>query len=594
MCGIIACLGHNASPYIINGLKQLQNRGYDSAGLSLIHEDNWIVHKYVSDHSIKYLENIKYPMSINGIGHTRWATHGPKTIENSHPHKSYHNTFMVVHNGIIENYKLLKNFLIEKNYVFYSQTDTEVIANLLDYYYGHTHNVMDSIDKTIQSMEGTWGLCIQVLNEPNRLYCVRHGSPLLIGNGGNFSLISSEYSGFCGKINKYIELDSNDIARLEYINNEITLITKQHYILRDIPLEMFTESCSPYIHWTQKEIYEQSLTIWNVTNHGSRYRKDGTIVLGGLDKEQLSNIEHIILLGCGTSYFSACIGSKYMKKWCQFTSVQAIDASEFTKKDIPKKGKCAFLMVSQSGETKDLQKCIEMIEGHITIGVINKVDSVIAREVNCGCYLNAGREVGVASTKSFSSQVTLLSMISLWFSQLQSGLQSYHSKIIQDLIRLARDIEETLNINMTHYVGLFHQHCFILGKDIDEYTAKEAALKIKELSYIHAEGYSSSSLKHGPFALLEEDFPVILIAPRDKVWNKNENIYQELKTRGATILTITNEVLERENTIVVSKNKTYQCILNMIPLQKLAYELAISRRYNPDKPRNLAKVVTVE
>jgi glucosamine--fructose-6-phosphate aminotransferase (isomerizing) len=235
-----------------------------------------------------------------------------------------------------------------------------------------------------------------------------------------------------------------------------------------------------------------------------------------------------------------------------------------------------------------------MIEGHITIGVINKVDSVIAREVNCGCYLNAGREVGVASTKSFSSQVTLLSMISLWFSQLQCGLQSYHSKIIQDLIRLARDVEETLKINMTRYVGLFHQHCFILGKDIDEYTAKEAALKIKELSYIHAEGYSSSSLKHGPFSLLEEDFPVILIAPRDKVWNKNENIYQELKTRGATILTITNEVLERENTIVVSKNKTYQCILNMIPLQKLAYELAISRRYNPDKPRNLAKVVTVE
>jgi len=251
-------------------------------------------------------------------------------------------------------------------------------------------------------------------------------------------------------------------------------------------------------------------------------------------------------------------------------------------------------MVSQSGETKDLTKCIEMVEGHITIGVINKVDSAIAREVNCGCYLNAGREVGVASTKSFVSQVTLLSMISLWFSQLQCGIQSYHSKIIQDLIRLARDVEETLNLNMTPYVGLFHQHCFILGKDFDEYTAKEGALKIKELSYIHAEGYSSSSLKHGPFALLEEHFPVILIAPRDKLWHKNENSYQELKTRGATILTITNEVIERENTIVVSKNKTYQCILNMIPLQKLAYELAISRGYNPDKPRNLAKVVTVE
>lgn len=592
MCGIIACLGDIAAPYIINGLKQLQNRGYDSAGLSLIYENQWILKKYAADNSIQQLEDNVYPLSINGIGHTRWATHGPKTVENSHPHKSYNGTFMVVHNGIIENYKVLKKFLIQKDYIFYSQTDTEIIANLLDYY-NKEYSVINSIEKTIQSMEGTWGLCIQTLQEPNVLYCVRHGSPLLVGNGGNFALVSSEYSGFCGKITKYIELNSNDICKIEHINNEIHISTKNDYLLRDIQLEPFIDTYEPYSHWTQKEIYEQNNTILNVTNHGSRYKKDGTIVLGGLNDKQLSNIEHIILLGCGTSYYSACIGSKYMKKWCNYVSVQAFDAGEFTKYDIPN-GKCVFIMVSQSGETKDLQKCIELVEGHITIGVINKVDSVIAREVYCGCYLNAGREVGVASTKSFVSQVTLLSMISLWFSQLQSGVKPHHSKIIKDLIQLPKDIEETLNINMKSYVDLFNKDCFILGKDYDEYTAKEGALKIKELSYIHAEGYSSSSLKHGPFALLETNFPVILICPRDKYWSKNENIYEEIKSREATIITITNEPLEREHTIIVSKNKTYQCILNMIPLQILAYELAISRGINPDKPRNLAKVVSVE
>jgi glucosamine--fructose-6-phosphate aminotransferase (isomerizing) len=339
------------------------------------------------------------------------------------------------------------------------------------------------------------------------------------------------------------------------------------------------------MHWTQKEIYEQSHTIDNVIKN---IYKDGSIVLP-FCKKQLSTIKHIILLGCGTSYYSACIGSKYIKKGCKFISVQALDAGEFTKYDIPN-GKCAFILVSQSGETKDLQKCIALLEGHITIGVMNKVDSSIAREVDYVCYLNAGREVGVASTKSFSSQITLLSMIARWFAQLHENEVSD----LNDLLQLSKDIKEALTINMKPYLHLLDNNCFILGKDYDEYTAKEGALKIKELSYIHAEGYSSSSLKHGPFALLEPNFPVILISPHDAHWNKNVNIYEEMKSRYATILTITNEPLNREHTIVVPKNDTYQCILNMIPLQLLAYELAIHRGFNPDKPRNLAKVVSVE
>lgn len=564
MCGIIACLGDIASPYIIHGLKQLQNRGYDSAGLSLMYNHTYIVKKYVTEHSLKYLAEPIYPPSINGIGHTRWATHGSNTIENAHPHKSYKGTFMVVHNGIIENYKALKEFLAQKGYVFYSETDSEIIANLLEYY-NTDYSVIEAIEKTIERMEGTWALCIQTLDEPNVLYCFKHGSPLLVGNGGHFALVSSEPSGFCGKINQYIDLNSNDICKIEYINSSIHITTRYTYALRTIQEDVSAYSYAPYSHWTQKEIYEQANTINHV-----------------IELPSFSSVKHIILLGCGTSYYSACIGSKYIKKRCNFVSVHALDAGEFTKDDIPC-GPCAFLLVSQSGETKDLQKCIPWLEGHITIGVINKVDSSIAREVDYVCYLNAGREVGVASTKSFSAQVMLLSSIALKLSNTTSN----------DL-HLYDQIKEALSIDMKPYLHLLDKNCFVLGKGYDEYTAKEGALKIKELSYIHAEGYSSSSLKHGPFALLEPHFPVILISPKDEHWSKNENIYEELKSRLATIITITNEPLNRPHTIVVPKNEHYQCILNIIPLQLLAYELAVSRGFNPDQPRNLAKVVSVE
>lgn len=592
MCGIIACIGKEASPFIINGLKQLQNRGYDSAGISLLYQRQWTLQKYASQDSVQQLSNIDYPPSLNGIGHTRWATHGAKTIENAHPHRSQNGEFMLVHNGIIENYKILKEFLTNKGFVFYSQTDSEVIVNLLEYY-SHKYNVLESIQWVTRKMEGTWGLCIQCLKEEHTIYCVRHGSPLLVSHNGEFALVSSEYSGFCGIMNHYIELQSNDVCKIDYDQDTIHINTHHTYELKTVPDELFSYTHEPYLHWTQKEIFEQPQTIHHVTNHGSRYHLDGTIFLGGLNKELLSDIQHIILLGCGTSYFSACIGCKYIKTWCNFVSVQCLDAGEFSVSDIPK-GKCAFLLVSQSGETKDLHKCIDLLQDHIKIGVINKVDSAIAREVDFGCYLNAGREVGVASTKSFVSQVVLLSMIALWFSQLQRGLQSIHRKVIQDLGQLSEQIAQALKVDVIPYLPMFKDHCFILGKEYDEYSAKEASLKMKELAYLHAEGYSSSSLKHGPFALLDEEFPVILLAPRDKHWQKNENVYEELKSRTRHILTITNEPLDRENTIMLPKNKTYQCILNIIPLQLLSYELAVLRGYNPDTPRNLAKVVTVE
>lgn len=602
MCGIIACLGTNVSLHIINGLKQLQNRGYDSAGISLIYENEYKLYKHVSSqhcNAIQQLEDTFYPISQNGIGHTRWATHGPKTYENSHPHMSYHKQFMLVHNGIIENYQQLKNFLIDKQYVFYSQTDSEVIVNLLEYYFYFEQNLEKSILKVCEHMNGTWGLCIQYIGQPNHLYVIKRGSPILIGNGGDFALVSSEPSGFCNKMTHYFELKSNDISVLSYKNNKVHIKTQHHYNLNAFVHEHYCLTPHPYKHWTFKEIMDQKKIVSCVTNQGGRYLENGTIQLGGLNqhKELLKHIEHIIFLGCGTSYFSSNIGAKYMKKWCNFTTVQVFEASEFTIHDIPQYGKCGFILVSQSGETKDLQKCLEILENYITIGIINKVDSYIAREVFCGCYLNVGREVGVASTKSFMSQVIMMSLMSLWFSQLHNGLCIFHQKVIQDLIMLEKQIDETIHksiLQVEQYYSEIKEHCYILGKDEDEYIAKEGALKIKELSYIHAEGYSSSSLKHGPYALLKKDFPVILISPKNNYWSKNENIYEEMKSRHANVIIITNEPINREKVILVEENKTYQCLLNVIPLQLFAYGLCIHNHLDPDQPRNLAKVVSVE
>jgi glucosamine--fructose-6-phosphate aminotransferase (isomerizing) len=307
-----------------------------------------------------------------------------------------------------------------------------------------------------------------------------------------------------------------------------------------------------------------------------------------------------MLLGCGTSYFAGLCGKKYFKSLCDFNTVQVIDGAEFEMNDIPKQGKTALIFLSQSGETKDLYRCLEMTRDTdiIKIGVINVVDSLLAREADCGCYLNAGREIGVASTKSFTSQVIILSMMAIWFAQVKNINLSKRTVQCLDLRKLHLDIEQTMqNCDIDPLLPLFkdQNNCFILGKEIGHAIACEAALKIKELSYIHAEGYSSSSLKHGPFALLKKDFPVILIAPMNTYFSKNMNAYEEMKSRHANVIVVTNNTeLNLPNTVLTANNDSYNDLLCLIPLQLLAFKLSLSRGYNPDLPRNLAKVVTVE
>ena len=605
MCGIISFFGTDCFEYLINGLKQLQNRGYDSAGICGINKDRkWVIHKYASTENINALNELEkrkdeYKGITNGIAHTRWATHGPKTDINSHPHMSQSGLFSIVHNGIIENFHSLKQMLIENGFAFQSETDSEVIANLLEFNY--EGDVKMCIQKTINNLEGTWGLAIICLEFPEQLFCTRHGSPLLVGKDDNIAIVTSEQSGFCGLMNDYIVLQNNDICLIEKIENKIAVITNESYDLKKTTASQFISSPHPYPHWTLREINEQIDSSLRAISLGGRLLSNNEVKLGGLDenKVELMEINHLVLLGCGTSYFSGLMAIHFFKELGNFHSVQILDGADFNENDIPKNGKTALVLISQSGETKDLHRCIQIGKQHdlFLIGLVNVVDSLIAREVHCGCYLNAGREVAVASTKAYSSQVILLSMMAVWFAQQRDLYPLKRTQYVKDIRNLHYDIQYTLEKNTftDDLLDIVNKpSCFLLGKGKGESVAKEGALKIKEISYIHAEGYSTSSLKHGPFALLEKDFPVILLAPHNEHYSKSENAYEEIKSRHASIVWITNKESDKQNCLYVANNETFLDLLMVIPLQLMAYHLSVKKELNPDMPRNLAKVVTVE
>ena len=646
MCGIIGILKNDTTTpkkllnHIINGLTRLQNRGYDSCGIGLI-ADVPIVYKYAStntDNSLDLLTEKLATLSektINNknhiaLGHNRWATHGPKTDENAHPHVSYDNKFMVVHNGIIENYEQLKESLhkTKPSIIYKSQTDTEVIAHLLSYYYEtQSTNIIECIKSTIDILRGTYGLVIVNCDTPTTMYCVRNGSPLLVGKTEDLCIVTSEQSGFNNKVNTYITLENDDICTITLDNHlqSPSITTKNSYKEKNISTELTPQlSPHPYAHWTIKEIYEQPHAIQNSINMGGRIKSESEVKLGGLDEMcdllKLKNIRHIILLGCGSSYNAALYGAHFFKLLCNFETVQVFDGAELSILDLPKTSNKAlavgYILISQSGETKDLYRCIELLKEYnqsqtthiVTIGVVNVVDSLIAREVNCGVYCNSGQEIGVASTKSFTSQVVCLSLIALWFAQQQNINEKLRTEVITSLQNLSNDYSTTLNeisnsvktiatmlLNKSNNIS----NMFILGKGTDQCIADESSLKIKEISYIHTEGYSASSLKHGPFALLDENFPVILLNCQQEHRAKIKNCYEEIKSRGAPIIQIHNTETSPtspclEQTIKVSNNKYYSSLMALIPLQLLSYYLSVNKNLNPDKPKNLAKVVTVE
>lgn len=618
MCGIFGILSLNKiniSKTIIDGLTQLQNRGYDSSGLCFIRQmdsPDIVIHKYATNENVSSIQKLNQlqlnTLSNIGMGHNRWATHGPKTDINAHPHISNDKNFAIVHNGIIENFKQLKEFLIQQGFTFYSQTDTEVVVNLIQYHYDEANenekSVFIAIEKTISMLQGTYGIIVLTLHDKNKLYCVRNGSPLLLGQNDDCVIVTSEQSGFCNTMNNYIILQNDDICVIHMNENEIHVKTDNDYVSKKV--NNMNEQLTPYPfdHWTLKEIHEQANAVLNAINKGGRIKSKCEVKLGGLEchLESLKEINNIIILGCGTSYFSGQYGMHYFKHLCNFNTVQLFDGAEFDSHDIPKSGKTALILISQSGETKDLHRCIEIAKDNdlFTIGIVNVVDSLIAREVNCGIYCNAGKEVGVASTKSFTSQLVCLSMCAIWFSQTQNINSLKRTKMISDLHNLHRDVEKTIECVKSKIFQIADEmkdcsNMFLLGKGTDEAIAKEGSLKIKEISYIHAEGYSASSLKHGPFALLENGFPVILINLSGND-SKMENCLQEVKSRHAKTLHISNkhDNSECDHFICIPKNETYSSLLGVIPIQLLAYFISIKKGVNPDTPKNLAKVVTVE
>ena len=639
MCGITLYISKNenndAVQQVLSSLYELQNRGYDSFGIAYYDEEtnDYKTHKKsihcTSDDTYKvfYEETKEYKSSIC-IGHSRWATHGKVNTTNAHPHVSNHKLFYLIHNGIIENYKELKDFLSTKGYNFYSETDTEIIVNLIEYFYLYEteKKTKEAIYKAIRLLQGTYGLIILNKEDPNLAYLIKQGSPLLISETENELLATSELCGFQNHTNHYYEVNNNELIVLSKNQGILFEETDSHVIKKEIDSQFtsnyLTQDLGIYSHYTQKEIMEQDKTLFLSLNQGARIMQ-GAICLGGLRQlsPNIHKIQNIVFLGCGSSYYASCIGYHYLKELThlQKLNVFCFDGGDFEISQIPH-GVCLFVFISQSGETMDLIKHLNSIQpNHYTMGIINVIDSTIAKEVDCGIYMNVGKEVAVASTKSFNSSVLLLKLFSLWVYQEKTKTKFPLTSI--DFLEMINYVkEQTIQMNQLTYQikkinhemnvilekgnldRLMFEHIFILGKGSMEYVAKECALKLKEICYIHGEGLSAASLKHGPLAMIHRDFPVILLINHENI-DKMMNTYHELMSRDAYIFVITTETeliqhLDTENkqcdVILVPKNKTCCEILIMITLQYLCYHLSIRKKINPDKPKNLAKVVTVE
>ena len=607
MCGIVGYLGNEEQKeYILSGLRLLQNRGYDSVGISCITNGELHTTKFASKTTCDALDQLEETVNHQNIksncaiGHTRWATHGGKTDINAHPHHDNKNKIALAHNGIIENFTELKSKLLEKGYLFKSQTDTEIIAVLIGYYMDMGEPIETAIQKTISELIGTWALVIIHADYPNKIWVTRNGSPLLLGMEEEFIMVASEQIAFGNYIKKYIVLDNHDLIEITKEERTITYNKNiQRYAIKDKAHQTIETKPANYKHWMLKEIMEQPECIIRAMNNYGRIENNVSVKLGGLDsnKSRLLEIQHLILLGCGTSFHAGLWSLDLFKTLDVFETVVAYDGAEFHVKDIPKKGNSGIIFLSQSGETKDLHRCIQIAKDYdvISMGVVNVVDSMIARETNCGVYLNAGREVGVASTKSFTNQCVVLSMIAIWFSQNRGTCMERRRQMINDLRNLPFHIENIFNHieNLDHFTKSFinQTSCFILGKGKNEAIAKEGALKIKEIAYIHAEGFSSSSLKHGPFALIEENLPIIILDVDDENREKNRNAYQEILARNAFIMRISDTT---EGELKIDKNVTFGGVIANIYIQLLSYTLSVQKGYNPDFPKNLAKVVTVE
>ena len=629
-CGIVGVVGAkdgSARDFLIEGLTILKNRGYDSAGIATMPDANpsLVITKYASEgEKADGLNLVDMRSSISrghniGIAHTRWATHGGKTDENAHPHTDSSGKIALVHNGTINNCGQLRKELQERGHVFTSQTDTEVIAKLVGEYYENNadKNIKRAVEQALSRCDGSWGLCIMCTDHPDQLIVARNGSPLVIGIGSDRTFIASETSAFNRYTKNFISMNDGEIGVLRADGNTLDLTRMQEAPDQDVQL-----SPAPYPHWTLKECIEQPEAIARALGFGGRLTADN-VQLGGLEKmrDELARVKYLTLSACGTSLNAARYAEKLMKHLGSFDMVHSLDAAETDKNDFPRDARkakeSAFLVVSQSGETKDVANVVNAAqENDLTVmSVVNSVGSLIARTTKLGVYCNAGRENAVASTKAFTTQVTVLALIALWFRELKdrvNGVTEYSVEaqlMKESLMRLpicmgmalrnrdqCREIATRLNGK---------DHCFLLGKGYGEPVAYEGALKLKEMCYLHAEGYSGGALKHGPFALIESDengklgaTPIIMLILDDSHAHHMRTAAEEVKARGADVIIITDKLELAEgldaNPIVIPSNGPMTALGAVMPIQLIAYELAMLRGINPDTPRNLAKAVTVD
>ena len=612
MCGIVGYIGtKKASPILINGLLRLEYRGYDSAGISTIEKDGLSIMK--DKGRVKNLNNLPGIDDLEGtigIAHTRWATHGKPSKENSHPHMDNSKTFSVVHNGIIENYNELRKFLINNGYTFYSQTDTEIIPNLIHYYYSKDDNndsfrFLRAVKNACSDLKGSFALEIICKNDPNNMIVVRKDSPLVIGKGNGENYISSDIPAILSITREFYLLEDLEFVVLsrddaKFYDKNLNPIDKK---IQTIEWNASSAEKDGFEDYMLKEIYEQPTaireTIGAKLGEGSKCEFDEL----KFTKEYLKSLNKIYLVACGTAMHAGLAAKNMLERICKIPTEVDI-ASEFRYRDpiVDEKTLCIF--ISQSGETADTIAALKLSKekGAKTLAISNVIGSSITREADYSIYTHAGPEIAVASTKAYTSQVVLLAILAIYFAETLELTDKNILELKNNILELPSKIEETLKCaeQIKEFGHRIYQEkdVFFLGRGIDETVAKESALKLKEISYIHADSYPAGELKHGPIALIENDITVISIMTDKNLVEKTVSNIQEVITRGAKTLVVTNQNIDDkmfDTVIHIPETNTFiSPILSVIPLQLLAYYISKEKGLDVDKPRNLAKSVTVE
>jgi glucosamine--fructose-6-phosphate aminotransferase (isomerizing) len=609
MCGIIGYIGkRKAQSILIDGLKRLEYRGYDSAGVAIM--DNKKIHILKAVGKVANLEDKLLRKNILGnlgIAHTRWATHGKPNDRNSHPHQDCSGKINLVHNGIIENYLELKNELEKNGHNFKSETDSEVIAHQIEEF-NKTMGYEEAVVATLKKIKGTYGLAIINENQPNKIVIARNGSPLVLGIGRDEYIVASDVSAIIHYTRKVVYLDDGELAVINKDGFEIRNIKNkiQNKEINNLDWSLEKAEKQGYAHFMLKEIFEQPNTIDDAIR-GRILEEEGLARLGGLSNvlKELRKIKKIIIVSCGTSYYAGLVGEYMLEEYAGIpTEVEY--ASEFRyRKPILDKN-TAVIAISQSGETADTLAAIREAKnkGALTLGIINTVGSTIARETDAGTYNHAGVEIGVASTKAFTSQLSILVLLTLYLGRQREMSLVTGRRIAKEMKKISKLVKDILlqekNINQIAKKYSKYQNFLYLGRKYNFPIACEGSLKIKEISYVHAEGYPTGEMKHGPIALIDKNFPSIFIIPKDSVYEKNISGMQEIKARGGKIIAIATEgdkevAKVADDVIYIPKTlEMLTPILSVIPLQLLAYYVGVARGLDVDKPRNLAKSVTVE